>query len=116
MKKLIYMGAGVMVGAAIVALMYNSKPITIYLRKCKNNMLVTLNSCMDELSMLIEEMDEEKVKQRLKTKYNSFKRKIEKIDFDNLEEDMKDMVNNLIDEIKLLINQTRNKELKEEKN
>ena len=76
------------------------------LKKYKNNMLVTLNDCMDELSSLIEQMDEEKVKQRLKNKYNVFKRKIEKIDFDNLEENMKESINYLIEEIKELINQT----------
>ena len=106
MKKLIYMGVGMLLGASVVTLMYNAKPVSKCLKKYKNNMLVTLNDCMDELSSLIEQMDEEKVKQRLKNKYNVFKRKIEKIDFDNLEENMKESINYLIEEIKELINQT----------
>ena len=106
MKKLIYMGAGMLMGASVVALMYNTKPVTNCIKKCKNNMLTTLNDCMDELSSLIEQMDEEKVKQRLKSKYNMFKKKIEKIDFENLEENMKESINSLIEDIKELISQT----------
>lgn len=113
MKKLLYMGAGILVGASIVVLMYNAKPVTRCLNKCKNSMLVTLNSCMDELALLIEEMDEEKVKQRLKNKYNSFKRKIEKIDFENLEENMKEAIDSLIKDIRELITQTKEQDLEQ---
>jgi len=111
MKKLLYMGAGILVGASLVALMYNAKPMSMCVHKCKNSMLDSLNGCMNELALLIEEMDEEKVKQRLKNKYNTFKKKIEKIDFENLEENMKEMINSLIDDIKELINQTKKEEL-----
>lgn len=112
MKKLLYMGAGILVGAGIVTLMKNAKPISMRIKTYKNSMTNTLDDCMDELALLIEEMDEEKVKQRLKNKYNTFKRKIEKIDFENLEENMKEMVNSLINEIKELINQIKQNELK----
>lgn len=111
MKKLLYMGAGILVGATIVTLMKNAKPISMRVEKYKNSMTETLNECMDELASLIEQMDEEKVKQRLKNKYNTFKRKIEKIDFENLEDNMKEMINSLIDEIKELINQTKQNKL-----
>ena len=111
MKKLLYMGIGIMVGAATVALMYNAKPMSMCIKKCKTSMSNSLNEYMDELALLIEEMDEENVKQRLKNKYNTFKRKIEKIDFENLEENMKEMVNSLIEEIKELINQIKEKDL-----
>ena len=114
MKKILFMGLGVLVGASIVTIMYNSKPITLCLRKSKNNMLVTLNGCMDELASLVEEIDEEKVKQRLRTKYNYFKKKIDQIDLDNLEENMKQKVSELIEEIKSLINNTKEKEMETE--
>lgn len=107
MKKLIYMGAGILVGGTMVLLMYNSKPIAKSLRKCKSNMINTLNDSLDELAMLVEEIDEEKVKLKLKNKYNYYKRKIEKINLDDIEENMKEMVSNLIDEIRGLINQTK---------
>ena len=107
MKKLMYMGAGVIVGGLMVVLMYNSKPITKKIRMCKGNVISTLDDCMDDLALLVEEIDEEKIKQRLKNKYNYYKRKLEKIDLDNLEENMKEMVSNLVDEIRGLINQTK---------
>ncbi len=107
MKKLLYMGAGMIVGGMIVTLMYNSKPLSISLRKCKNNMLISLNDYMDDLASLVEEMDEEKMKKRLKAKYNYYKRKIERIDFNNLEEEMKEKIQNLIEEIKSLITKTK---------
>ena len=107
MKKLMYMGAGILVGGTMVLLMYNSKPIAKSLRKCNSNMINTLNDSLDELAMLVEEIDEEKVKLKLKNKYNYYKRKIEKINLDDIEENMKEMVSNLIDEIRGLINQTK---------
>ena len=70
-------------------------------------MINTLNDSLDELAMLVEEIDEEKVKLKLKNKYNYYKRKIEKINLDDIEENMKEMVSNLIDEIRGLINQTK---------
>ena len=112
MKKLLYMGAGIVVGVTLATLMKNAKPISKRIKNYKDSMTNTLNECMDELASLIEQMDEEKVKQRLKNKYNTFKRKIEKIDFENLEENMKEMINSLIEEIKELINQTKQSELK----
>ena len=111
MKKLLYMGVGILVGASVATLMRNAKPISMRIEKYKDSMTDTLNSWMDELALLIEEMDEEKVKQRLKTKYNTFKRKIEKIDFENLEDNMKEMINSLIEEIKELVNQTKQNKL-----
>ena len=113
MKKLMYMGLGILVGGTIVTIAYNTKPITMCVRNSKNSMLRTINDCMDSLAMLIEEMDEEKVKHRLKMKYNYFKRKIKKIDFDNLEENMKEKISDLINEIKELIQNTKEKELEE---
>ena len=107
MKKLMYMGYGVIIGGAMVALMYNAKIVTNKIRKYKGSIIDTLDDCMDDLAMLVEEIDEDKIKQRVKNKYNYYKRKIEKIDLDNLEENMKQMVSDLIDEIRELISQTK---------
>lgn len=114
MKKLMYMGLGMLAGGAVVAIMYNAKPITVYLKKSKDSMLITLNDYMDELALLVEEIDEEKVKQKLKMKYNQFKKRIDKINLENIEENMKDKINGLIDEVKQLIDNTKPKELEQE--
>lgn len=110
MKKYLYMGAGIIVGGAIALVMYNTKPIKLYIKKCKNSLMISLDDAMDELMELVDSMDEEKVKQKLKNKYNYYKRKIEKIDFENLEESMKEKVNALINEIRELIVSTQNME------
>ena len=111
MKKLLFMGAGIIVGGTMVALMYNSKPLAKRLRTCKQSMICALDEAMEDLAMLIESIDEEKMKQRLTSKYNYYKRKIEKIDLDNFEESIQNKVSKMIDEIKKLINQTKDIEL-----
>lgn len=110
MKKYLYMGAGIIVGGAIALVMYNTKPIKQYIKKCKNSLMVSLDDAMDELMDLVDSISEEKVKQKLKNKYNYYKRKIEKIDFENLEESMKEKVSALISEIRDLIVSTENME------
>lgn len=110
MKKYLYMGAGIIVGGAISLVMYNTKPIKQYIKKCKNSLMVSLDDAMDELMDLVDSISEEKVKQKLKNKYNYYKRKIEKIDFENLEESMKEKVSALISEIRDLIVSTENME------
>ena len=47
MKKYLYMGAGIIVGGAIALVMYNTKPIKQYIKKCKNSLMVSLDDAMD---------------------------------------------------------------------
>ena len=107
MKKYLYMGAGIIVGGALTLVMYNTLPIKQYIKKCKSSLMMSLDEAMDDLLDLVDSMSEEKMKQRLKNKYNYYKRKIEKIDFDNLEESMKEKISTLINEIRELIMSTK---------
>ena len=111
MKKLLFMGMGIIVGGTMVALMCNSKPLARTLRTCKKSMVNALDEAMEDLAMLIESIDEEKIKKRLKSKYNYYRRKIENIDLDNLEDNIQDKISGLIEEIRKVINKNQEIEL-----
>lgn len=103
MRKWLYLTGGIIIGATGVCLVNNSKKVMNKMVSYGDTILQDLNNKLEQLALMVENLDEEKFKKKMKSKYENLKKRVMAIDWQQFGEEARSLAESLKQEINDLL-------------